>query len=94
MKTIGRIDKVDFPEFNLNDIDIKVDTGAYTSSIHTHKIKEIEINNEKYIEFVLLDPSHPEYEHKVFRAKNYKKKGIKSSFGNIEQENLFTVFKL
>ena len=37
-KTIGRIDKADFPALDLFDIDIKIDTGAYTSSIHTHKV--------------------------------------------------------
>jgi hypothetical protein len=85
MKTIGRIDKADFPELNLEDIKVKVDTGAYTSSVHSHHIKEIELNGEKLIEFKLLDPSHPEYEDKKFKTKNYKVKSIKSSFGQIEQ---------
>ena len=85
MKTIGRIDKADFPEFHLRNINIKVDTGAYTSSIHCHDIKEIEIDDEKFIEFELLDPSNPKYNNKLFRFKNFKRKDIKSSFGNVEQ---------
>ena len=36
-KTIGRIDKADFPLLDIYDIDIKIDTGAYTSSMHCHK---------------------------------------------------------
>ena len=36
---IGRKDKADFPELSLNDIDIKIDSGAYTSSIHCTNIK-------------------------------------------------------
>lgn len=39
MKTIGRIDIVDFPLLGLAQVPVKVDTGAYTSSIHCHKIK-------------------------------------------------------
>ena len=85
MKIIGRVDKADFPELGLKNINIKVDTGAYTSSIHSHHIKEVESNGEKYIEFVVLDPSYPKFKDKVFKVKNYKEKSIKSSFGNIEK---------
>lgn len=42
-KTIGRIDIVDFPQLELFNIDVKIDTGAYTSAIHCSKI--IEENN-------------------------------------------------
>ena len=85
MKTIGRIDKADFPEIDLMNINIKIDTGAYTSSIHCHDIKELESAGQKHIEFKVLDPSHPEYEDKVYRTKKYKVKTLKSSFGNVEQ---------
>jgi len=85
MKTIGRIDRADFPEINLRDISLKVDTGAFTSSIHCHHVHEVEANGEKRIEFELLDPSHPEYENKVYKVKTYTQKAIKSSNGNIEQ---------
>jgi hypothetical protein len=33
--TIGRSDKADFPELSLFDIDLKVDSGAYTFSVLT-----------------------------------------------------------
>ena len=84
MKIIGRVDIADFPEINLQDIKIKVDTGAYTSSIHCHDVHEVKSNGEKHIEFELLDPSHPEYENKVYKVKNYNEKAIKSSNGIIE----------
>ena len=84
MNIIGRIDKADFPELNLKEIDLKVDTGAYTSAIHCHEVKEVDRNGVKHIEFKLLDPSHPEYEERVFKVKNYKAKAIKSSFGSVE----------
>lgn len=85
MKIIGRVDKADFPELNLRNINVKVDTGAFTSSIHSHDIKEVDLNGEKFIEFKLLDPSHAKYKDKIFKTKNYKMKSIKSSFGNIEE---------
>lgn len=84
-KVIGRIDKIDFPEFELNQIDAKVDTGAYTSAIHAHKIEEITINGENFINFTLLDPEHVLYNEKEFQTKNYSKKTIKSSNGTSEE---------
>jgi len=89
-KTIGRRDKADFPEFMLSDIEMKVDTGAYTSSIHCHHIKECSENDGTYIEFELLDPSHPEYNSKKFRTKKYKERKIKNSFGQTEKRFVIT----
>ena len=37
-KIIGRVDKVDFPNLGLYNIDVKIDTGAYTSAIHCSEI--------------------------------------------------------
>ena len=39
-KVLGRVDKIDFPQLHLSNIDVKIDTGAYTSAIHCSKIKE------------------------------------------------------
>lgn len=93
---IGRRDKADFPELKLMDIDCKVDTGAYTSSIHCHHIQECVVQGEKYIEFYVLDPSHSNYNEEKFQTKNYKKKRVKNSFGKSEQrfivETMITIF--
>ncbi len=37
-KIIGRVDKIDFPKLGLFNIDVKIDTGAYTSAIHCSDI--------------------------------------------------------
>lgn len=84
-KTIGRTDKVDFPALQLIEIDIKVDTGAYTSAIHCREIEEITVNGEFLIKFTLLDPSHPNYNGKEFAVKNYTRIVVKSSFGASEE---------
>ncbi|PJA06992.1 MAG: peptidase, partial [Flavobacteriales bacterium CG_4_10_14_0_2_um_filter_35_18] len=49
---LGRTDIVDFPKLNLFNIDVKIDTGAYTSSFHCH---HIELSNG-VLKFQLLDP--------------------------------------
>jgi hypothetical protein len=76
---IGRIEKVNFPELKLFGIEAKIDTGAYTSSIHCHDIYED--LNKKTILFKLLDPSHPDYNVKDLEFVNYTKTIVKSSTG-------------
>ncbi|MDR8390938.1 RimK/LysX family protein [Aliifodinibius sp. S!AR15-10] len=79
---IGRLEHVSFPEWDLIDLDAKVDTGAYTSSLHCHHIEKI---GENHIRFNLLDPSHDTYNEKLFKLPIYKEKTVKSSNGITEQ---------
>lgn len=83
--TIGRIDKADFPEFQLREIDVKVDSGAYTSSIHCANIEETSDKGTPFIKFTLLDEEHPFYNQKEFSTKNFTKKFVKSSNGLAEE---------
>jgi len=83
--TIGRIDKADFPEFRLSEIDLKIDSGAYTSSIHCSNIEEKTENGETFIRFTLLDEEHLFYNNKEFSTKNFREKLVKSSNGIAEQ---------
>jgi hypothetical protein len=86
--TIGRYDKADFPEFKLFAIDIKIDSGAYTSSIHCTKITEVVINGEECLKFTLLDGTHSSYNDTEFITKNYTSKLVKSSNGISEERFL------
>ena len=79
-KVIGRTDKIDFPELNLNAIDVKIDTGAYTSAIHCSKI--VEENNTLYCTF--YSKGHPYFSGKVVVFKNYTFTDVKSSNGYVE----------
>lgn len=84
-KIIGRKDKADFPELKLENIAVKIDTGAYTSSIHCEQITEEKNNGEWTIRFRLLDESHPAYNNKEFFFTRYRQKRIKNSFGVSEK---------
>ena len=87
---IGRKDIVDFPKLELENIPVKIDTGAYTSSIHCHHIEEIIHDGEKVIHFQLLDPEHAGYNNQTFLVTNYSRKKIKSSNGIMEER--FIIF--
>lgn len=80
-KKIGRIDKADFPEFQLKDINVKIDTGTYNSSIHCSDINEIVKNGKKIIRFKLLDNEHEGVYFDELFIDNYLLKEIKSSNG-------------
>ncbi|MDX5346694.1 MAG: RimK/LysX family protein [Hymenobacteraceae bacterium] len=85
-KTVGRREMVDFPELDLFDIEAKIDTGAYTSAIHCSDIEEEEQpDGSKAICFKLLDESHPQYNHKQFKFKDYTCRAIKNSFGDVQE---------
>lgn len=76
-KTIGRTDIADFPVLKLFDIDVKIDTGAYTSSIHC---KNVEVENN-YLKCQFLDEEHPDYNGQEFIFDEYDVKVVKSSNG-------------
>lgn len=85
LKTIGRIESINFPEWDLYDIDAKIDTGAYTSSLHCHHIKPVEKEDGEYVRFNLLDPSHDTYNDKLFELPIHRRKVVKSSNGSKEE---------
>ena len=82
---IGRFDKIDLPEMNLWDIDAEIDTGADGSAIHCHHIEIVKNKGKKLLHFILLDPTHLNYDNKSFYFEDYKQRSIKNSFGDSEK---------
>lgn len=78
---IGRFDKADFPALHLNDIAIKIDTGAYTSSIHCENIRE----ENDFLLCTFLDEEHPLYNGKEFSFADYDIVFVRSSNGIIQK---------
>jgi hypothetical protein len=81
MHILGRYDRVDLPELGLSDIHAKIDTGAYTCSLHCHKADVV----DGKLEFILLDQEHPEFTGMKFVFANFEKRDIKNSFGEVEK---------
>ncbi|OCL83114.1 ATP-dependent zinc protease family protein [Arcobacter porcinus] len=80
-KIIGRVEPISILDLDLINLDAKIDTGAYSNSLHCDEIKIID---DKYVSFRLLDKVHPSYHNKFFLLPIYKFKNVKSSNGNIE----------
>lgn len=80
-KIIGRVDKIDFPKLGLFNIDVKVDTGAYTSTIHYSEI--IEENNT--LRCVFNSDKHKNFGKTEIIFDDYSSTIVKSSNGQKEK---------
>ena len=78
-KIIGREDKVDFPEFDKEDVRVKIDTGARTSSMHATRIKIVQKDNVEVLKCALLN------NRKLHTFQDFDCKTVKSSNGAVEK---------
>ncbi len=79
------------PDLQFFNIDAKIDTGAYSCSIHCDDIR-VDTENKK-VHFRLLDESHPDYHDRDIVMDIDEIKEVKSSNGTIE-ERIFIKTKL
>lgn len=86
MQVLGRYDRVDLPGLGLANIHAKVDTGAYTSSLHCRQARIV----DGVLKFILLDEEHPEFTGMTFSFTKYEERDIKNSFGEIERRFVIT----
>jgi len=81
VRKIGRFDKANLPEFGIENINVKIDTGSYNSSIHCSEIKEIIVDDKTFIRFKLLDSDHPKFFFDELYSDKFVIKKIRSSNG-------------
>lgn len=82
---IGRKEYIDLIDFNINGIEAKVDTGAYTSSLHCHKIREEIVGDNTILKCELFDPKHSDFNNRPFNFDNYSITKVRSSNGSIQK---------
>ena len=78
---IGTHDKIDLPELGIFDLECKMDTGAFTSTIHCSKVNVVEQKGAEVLEFCVLDKWHPQFNDVVHTAYDFTVKKVKSSNG-------------
>ena len=81
MQVLGRSDRVNLPGLGLKNIHAKIDTGAYTSSLHCSHVEVV----DGRLQFVLLDDEHPEFTGMKFYSTEFTERDIKNSFGVAEK---------
>lgn len=80
MKILGRSDRIDLPGLGLTNLHAKIDTGAYSCSLHCSRAEII----DGKLEFVLLDEEHPEFTGMKFVFSKFDRREVKNSFGEAE----------
>lgn len=80
-KIIGRVEQVNLPEWNFQNLEAKIDTGAFTSSLHCHHLDTFKKENTDWIRFYLLDPDHIAYNDIMLEMPISDQREVKSSNG-------------
>lgn len=83
-KIIGRKEKISLPKLGLKLVWAKVDSGAYTSSLHAEQIREEFRDGKKVLCFQVLMPEHKAFTGETLIFKKYREKKVKNSFGHTE----------
>jgi hypothetical protein len=83
-KIIGRKEKISLPELGLKLVWSKIDTGAFTSSLHAEHIREEIVDGKKMLLFEVLMPEHKDFTGKTLSFATYREKRVKNSFGQAE----------
>ncbi len=85
IRLIGRREFVNVPSLGVTALEAKIDTGAYTSSIHCERIDLVQENDRPVLYFNL------EENGTVYRFEDFGQKKIKNSFGEMEERFVIRV---
>jgi hypothetical protein len=87
---VGSLELCDLPELSINDLNVRVDTGATTSSLHVDNIDEFERDGESWVSFDI----HPDIHQvsKIVRReiKVEARRNVKSSTATREKRYVIT----
>ncbi|MBU2916359.1 RimK/LysX family protein [Psychrosphaera sp. F3M07] len=83
-KIIGRLESVSLPELGIDSMQVKVDTGAKTSSLHVDNIEKIKVKGKPHVKFDLHPDIHNVNKIVSCTAAVNDIRNIKSSNGNAE----------
>lgn len=79
---IGMTDLIDFPDLNLIDVQAKIDTGAYTSSLHCKDVRLVKSGLRSKLSFRLIDKTGKGSQR--FYTDTFSQRMIRNSFGAAE----------
>jgi hypothetical protein len=86
IRVIGRREFVDIPVLGVSGLEAKIDTGAYTSSIHCDNLT-VNYENHRPVLYFTLDQN----KERTLRFEDFAQKTIKNSFGEMEERFVIRV---
>ncbi len=84
LKTIGRKDRLDLPGIGLENVEVKIDSGAYSCSIHCSSMRVEETADGAVLKVIFLDAEHPKYNGREFTFTDFWQKNVKASTGEAQ----------
>lgn len=82
---IGRLETLSLPDLAINSLNVRVDTGAQTSSLHVDNIKQVTRDGKPAVTFDIHPESHDVSSIKKCEAFIDDIRKVKSSNGSSEQ---------
>lgn len=82
---VGALEVCGLPEFHIENLHVRVDTGATTSSLHVDNIEEFEVDGDLWVKFDIHPDIHDVSKIVRKEAKVVDIRTIKSSNGTIEK---------
>ncbi|MFT6906860.1 MAG: hypothetical protein ACJAS1_003532 [Oleiphilaceae bacterium] len=86
---VGVIEECDLPELHISSLNVRVDTGAKTSSLHVDNIETEERGEELWVSFDIHPDTHDVAHIERRIAKVKERRAIKSS--NASKEKRFVI---
>jgi hypothetical protein len=85
LTVIGMTDRIDLPELGVYDVDVKIDTGAYTSSIHCSRVKQVkEPDGREALTFTIPGSQLHEKGIHHFKVYDFSLRQVRSSNGHLQ----------
>lgn len=82
---IGRLESIELPELNITEMNVRVDTGAKTSSLHVDNIVKSMMGGKPFVSFDLHPDSHNVEKVVTCKAPICDIRSVKSSNGTSEE---------
>ena len=92
---VGALENCDLPDLGINNMPVRVDTGATTSSLHVDNIEEFEKDGKNWVRFDIHPDIHNVEKVVTTTARLSSKKTVKSSTADKERRAVIkTAFRL
>ena len=91
-RLLGRRELIDLPALAVRGVQAKVDTGAYTSAIHCDEVRLAPdpATGQPVLHVRLLDPGHPATDGRPLAFREFDRRDIRSSNGEVQSRFVIT----
>lgn len=82
---IGATDHLDLPDLGLEDVPCKIDTGAYTATLHCSDLRLSSDEDGEMLSFRLYAPRFSIHDQREFTFREFQTRKVRSSNGLLQE---------